>query len=337
MSRISMPVLASASVLIAMPAIAQEAETSPVKDNRGTFNFVLENDWFGDQDRNYTNGFRLGYLSAPKDAQWVDSALANLFTKEGEEATIRRGFAVGHSVFTPRDISETEFIPDQHPYAGYLYLEATSLIETENAIDQVSIRLGQVGKSAGGEWLQEEFHSLISDDLPLGWENQVGEQFGADLVYDRRYRALANFGNSDYGVDLVPNAGFTLGTLNTNARAGLTARFGNDLKNDYGPPRIRPSLAGAGYFEPDDDFSWYVFGGAEARYVAHDYILDGSLFDDTDTRSIHTERLVHDLQAGLVLQWGRNQISLTYVERSKQFEEQTTPQRFGAIGWSVKL
>ena len=325
------------ALMAGIPSIhAQDKDNnSPNADDRGTFTFVWENDWFGDQDRNYTNGLRLGWVSSQKAAKGIDRALADFLTGKPETARVRRGFALGHSIFTPRDIREEAFLPDQHPYAGFLYGEATSVIETDNSLDQFAVRIGLVGPSAGGEWVQNEFHSLIGADKAEGWDNQVRDEAGVDLIFDRRYRALAKFGSSDFGADIIPNAGATLGTLNTNARAGLTLRIGQDLKNDFGPPRIRPSLAGSGYFAPDDGFSWYLFGGVEGRYVAHDYILDGSLFRD-DVRTVDSKDFVHDLQAGLVVQWGAVHLGLTYVERSKQFEEQAKPQRYGAVSWSFK-
>lgn len=312
-----------------------KAPTPPDEDDRGTFTFVWENDWFGDQDRNYTNGLRLGWVSGQQEPEGIDRTLARLLTGEEDTAKVRRGFALGHSIYTPRDIGTEEFLPDQHPYAGFLYGEAGTLIETGNSLDQIALRVGLFGPSAGGEWVQNEYHSLIGAETAEGWDNQVRDEAGVDIIFDRRYRALTTLGSSDFGADLIPNVGATLGTLNTNARAGLTLRIGQDLKNDFGPPRIRPSLAGAGYFAPDDGFSWYVFGGVEGRYVAHDYILDGSLFRD-DVRTVDSKDFVHDLQAGLVVQWGGVHLGLTYVERSKQFEQQAKPQRYGAVSWSFK-
>ena len=60
----------------------------------------------------------------------------------------------------------------------------------------------------------------------------------------------AEWRSGGLGVDLIPNAGVSLGNVLTQASAGLTLRFGQDLANDYGPPRVRPAMAGAGFFRP---------------------------------------------------------------------------------------
>ena len=96
------------------------------------------------------------------------------------------------------------------------------------------------------------------------------------------------------------------------------------------------SPAGAGYFTPRDNFSWYVFVGIEGRAVAHNIFLDGSLFRDEDP-SVSSNTFVSDLQAGLVVQVLQTQIAFTYVERAEEFEEQTDPQRFGAVSISRKF
>ena len=83
---------------------------------------------------------------------------------------------------------------------------------------------------------------------------------------------------------------------------GLTLRLGEDLQRDFGPPRVRPALAGSGMFRPTGQFSWYVFGGAEGRVVARDIFLDGNTF--RDSLSVDKKRFVADFQVGLVVQGG---------------------------------
>lgn len=307
-----------------------------LRDEGGTLSFVLENDYFGDSDDNYTNGLRMVWLSDAKPRDPMSRAVSRMLGAE-EESVVRRGVAIGQSIFTPRDIAETEYLPDQHPYGAWLYGEFTTLIERKNTVDQFTVQLGMVGPSAGGKYAQEEIHSAIDDQAPKGWQHQIQDEFGVVISYDKKTRALARAGSHDLGMDITPNFGVTVGNIYTNARAGLTVRIGQSLNdNDYGPPRVRPSLAGTGYFAPDDGFSWYVFGGVEGRAVAHDIFLDGSLFKDDDPH-VEKEDFVVDLQAGLVLQMGKTQLGLTYVERTEEFETQGIPQRFGAVSLSRKL
>ncbi len=113
-------------------------------------------------------------------------------------------------------------------------------------------------------------------------------------------------------------------------------RIGADLPADYGPPRIRPALAGAGFFSPANDFSWYLFAGVNGSAVAHDIFLDGSLFRDGDPH-VDKNVFVGEVQAGLALQFRRVQIAYTFVTRTKEFKTQTSAQQFGAVSISAKF
>jgi hypothetical protein len=335
MVRTSLFVLA---LCIASPVLANDLGESaaPRPDERGTYTIVWENDVFLDTDQNYTNGFRASYLSGTtRSSDGPEGWIAKKIIGVPETAAVRRGIAFGHSIFTPQDIEEEGALPDQHPYAGWVYGEYSAVIERKNEVDQISLQVGLVGPSAAGEFVQNEVHDRIGSPEARGWDNQIGDELGVVLAYDKRFRNLAKIGDDDLGADLTPNLGASVGNIHTNARAGLTFRFGENLRNDFGPPRVRPALGGAGYFNPIDDFSWYLFAGVEGRAVAHNIFLDGSLFDD-NSPSVDSKTFVADFQGGAVVQYKNTQLALTYVERTDEFDTQEERQAFGAISLSVK-
>ncbi len=313
------------------------AEDEPaLNDERGTISFVYENDWVdGGKDRNYTNGFRVSYVSGAKPTDGLSEWLSDHLMGTDEETVSRRGFAFGHSIFTPNDIGLETDIPNDHPYGAWLYGEYTLMTAKKDQVDQFTVQLGVVGPSAGGEWVQNEVHKLIGAEPAKGWDNQLQDEVGVVISYDRRFRALWQAGNSDFGADLTPSAGVTFGNIQTNARVGGMVRIGQDLRSDYGPARIRPALAGAGYFTPGDKISWYVFGGVEGRYVAHDIFLNGSLFNDGP--SVKSKNWVGDFQGGFAIQLGDTQFAFTYVERTPEFEGQQGAHRFGAFTLARKF
>ncbi len=311
-------------------------EKRAATEEASTLTFVWENDSFANTDRSYTNGMRLAWLSGAQSKSDVVKYVARNVLGADDDAVLRRGVAVGQSIFTPTDIEATDFLPDDHPYAGWLYGEYSAVIAQRNIIDQMSIQVGMIGKSAGGETAQNEFHYLIGIEGAKGWDNQLKDELGIVLTYERKARRIGKIGDTDFGADLTPNYGISVGNVYTQARAGLTVRAGQDLSNDYGPPRVRPSLGGAGYFVPDDSFSWHVFAGFEARAVAHNIFIEGSLFRE-DFVDLSLRNFVHDYQAGLVVQVYDVQMALSLVQRSKEFDEQEEPQRFGAFSLSKKF
>ncbi len=328
------PALTFGLMAVAWPVQAQQDRVP--EDEAGTFTFVWENDKFTNTDRNYTNGARLSWLSGTQETDGLSGWIARNLVRADESAVRRGGIAIGHSIFTPEDTQATEPLPDQQPYAGWLYLEASGLIEQKNVVDQLSVQIGVVGPSAGGEWVQNEFHKLIGVDSAKGWDNQLQDELGVVINYDKKLRRVGYLGSTDFGADITPNIGLALGNVYTHARAGLTLRVGQDLANDYGPPRVRPSLGGSGYFTPDDKFSWYLFAGIEGRAVAHNIFTDGSLFY-ADEVNLDTRPFTHDYQGGLVVQFWKTQVALTLVERSREYAEQSAPQRFGAFSLSQKF
>lgn len=325
-SRFFIPCLLS--VLLAAGALADE--------DRGTLSFQFENDALaGGTDRNYTSGARIGYLTGPDRVWGIVEGAAGLLLGAEEEDVVRFGFAVGQSIFTPRDIEEAQPLPDQHPYAGWLYADFSILVERKHTLDTLSLQAGVVGPDSGGEWAQTNVHELIHSDEPLGWDNQLEHEPGVVITFDRKWRALAEWDALSIGIDLTPNAGFSVGNVLTQATVGLTLRIGNDLADDYGPPRIRPSLAGGGFFKPSDSFGWYVFAGAAGRAVAYNIFLDGNTM--RDSLEVDRRPFVLDVQAGVVIQLLRMQIAFTVVGRTEEFESQRDEQVFGAVSLSFKL
>lgn len=313
-----------------------EALAPPREDNRGTWTFVWENDKFAGTDQNYTNGVHLAYLSGTRRPDRLARLALNMFVEDTSDIRVRRGYALGHSIFTPADTQAREPLPDQHPYAGWLYGEYSALVQTRDSVHRLSVQAGIVGPAALGEQIQNGFHDLINTDPVNGWDNQIGNEPGLVIGYDRMLRLgrLLDFG--DLAVDVTPNFGFAVGNISTYARVGAMARIGEDLASDFGPPRVRPSLAGAGFFTPDGKFSWYLFGGVEARAVAHNIVLDGSLFRRGDP-SVASKAFVGDAQVGLVVQIIGLQLGYTVVLRTREFDGQDKPQIFGAGSLSAKF
>jgi lipid A 3-O-deacylase len=79
-----------------------------------------------------------------------------------------------------------------------------------------------------------------------------------------------------------------------------TLRIGDFADDDFGPARIRPGVPGGdGVSDVSAGFDWYVFAGAEGRYVAHNIFLDGNTF--ADSHSVDRRPFVLDIQLGATL------------------------------------
>ena len=302
---------------------------------QGTLSLLIENDKFTGTDRHYTNGLQLGYLSAKDDVpQWLRNT-AHYLPGIDEEAALRAGYVLGHSIFTPDDIESSLPVPEQRPYAAWLYGGVALVAETPTRLDTWELDLGIVGPSARGEEIQNGFHDIIGVDEANGWDNQLEDEFGYALIYERKWRNLWEHRRTGFGIDLIPHFGFSLGNVATFVNMGAMFRVGNDLPNDFGAPRIRPSLPGSNFFLPRDNFGWYFFAGLDGRAVAQNIFLDGNT--DKDSLGVDKEIFVGDLQAGLVFNLGDIRLSYSYVIRTREYEEQDHSDRFGSIGLSFKF
>lgn len=303
-----------------------------------TLTAQFENDlWGSGSDKNYTHGSRFSWVtdnqlravkSLAKRIPWMPAL-------DQQTRDIRFSVALGQNIFTPEDISRADLITDDRPYAGWLYL-AGGVIRRENKggfrqLDALELNLGVVGPAAHADDVQTQFHKLIDTNEPRGWGNQLRNEPGVILQYDRQWQFP--FAPAGLEMDATPHLGGALGNIYTYLAGGLTLRLGSNLRIDFGPPLIRPSLPGSGYFEPrNGDWGWYLFIGQEGRAVARNIFLDGNSFQSS--HGVKRKPLVLDTQVGAVLMVSHWRFSFTNVFRSLEFEGQDTPSEFGAVSAS---
>ena len=336
--------LGGAAVLAAMSpgvAIAQDAEAG----NSGVFSLVVENDSLSSgADRNYTSGIKLAYVSQVDEVPGFLAPTRGLTRAFSGSDPDFWGIAIGQSIFTPEDISANPAPPDQHAYAGWLYMQLMVGAEEDRPgglqpryLDTYELEIGMTGPSALGEQAQRGIHQILGAPTPEGWDSQLHDELAFAVSFDRRWRPPWAQISTDIGgleFDLTPSAGATLGTLRTEARVGAAVRMGWRLDNDYGPPRVRPSLAGVEHFS-GGPLSWQVFAGVEGRAVARNLFLDGNTFEDS--ASVERNPYVADFQTGFAVSAGSWRLAYTYVWRTEEFETQGGRQDFGALALSVRL
>lgn len=339
----------SSSRLVCADGVVCDPHALPGLPNwswRGTHTFQVENDLFGSSnDRNYTHGMRYAWTSDEHSLPdwWCQLSCRLHFLPNA--GAVRTSLALGQSMFTPENIAADTLIPEDRPYAGWFYVTGGFVIEDLNQKDlhTVELTLGIVGPQSYADETQIRWHKLIGSPRPNGWDQQLDNEPGIVIGYERKRRHAWETG-FDWipQFDLTPHGAVNLGNVFTNIAGGLTFRFGNALTNekgnaiDYGAPRIQPSLSGSGFFRPRPGrFGWYVFAGLEGRVVARNIFLDGNTF--TDSHHVNKNTLVGDLQGGLVLTYGEWRLSYTKIYRSQEYEGQDDKDSFGAITLSVRF
>lgn len=333
------------SLLLPFATYAQEP-TRPSSNARSApvFTFYIENDYFGGTDRHYTNGLKASWLSADLvtwgQEGWRKTLVEALPFVNRPEGQKNFGLALGQNIYTPQDIDRVMPDPTDRPYAGWSYTEISFLSKTESVADVLALQVGMVGRHSYAQDTQRVVHRWIDSARPNGWEHQLEDEVGVNLVFERKWRLYARSVGGDLGLDLVPHLGASLGNVQSYANTGGTLRFGVNLPSDFGTQLIR---AGGVVNSPLDDedprvsrvrtWSVFLFAGADGRVVARDIFLDGNTFEDSP--SVEKESLVADLSYGIGIISGKWQFTFTQVARTREFESQPEDMNeFGSLAFS---
>ena len=319
------------AILFSHGALAQN------NSDEGILTFQFENDIFGNTDQHFTHGTRLAWMS-PEDRvpSWVKDAAAYMPTFD-PGASKRIIYSLGQSIFTPDDIRTSTLISEDRPYAGWLYAGIGLVSVTGDRLDNLELDIGVIGPASFAEDVQKTWHGWFAFQRPNGWDNQLENELGILLSYERKWRRWVRFKALGLDSDVTPHVGINLGNVLTQGAVGFTVRIGGDLSRhyDYGPPRIRPSLPGSDFFVSDGGLSWYVFFGVEGRGVLHNIFLDGNTF--RDSHSVDKKPLVGDVQGGIAFIVGPVRLAYTHVFRTKEFGSQDDTDQWGAFSISARF
>ena len=328
--------------IFALTAIAliSPVKATDQKDNNFDFAFTHDNDAFSlfPSDRYYTNGLKFSWSarkinSAP---DWLES-LAYALPFFPKTDLTRHAYTVGQSMFTPDGIQQAQRLTNQRPYAGWLYGTFDFATAKDQQVDVFSLTLGIVGPASMAEDVQKISHSLIGSPEPMGWEHQLDNELGFNLAYLRSWRAIQTWHFGRKHIDFTPHLNGALGNIYTFTGAGVTFRYGENLPNDYGVPKLQLGLPTANFTvnRPVNDFNWYLFSSTEIRYVVRNLFLDGNSFEG-DRISINKEPFVADLQLGVVFDWTHFSLVYTQIIQTKEFDTQDDFHTLGSISLSLK-
>ena len=325
-------------------ALALSSGSCEAIENEGTFNFYFENDLFADTDYGYTNGIKLSWISEDLTAYMKSDSLPDwslpiisrlpFINEQGLQRNV--GFSIGQSMYTPGDISRGSLIEDDRPYAGWTYFGIGFHSKNERRLDSMEIQVGMVGPASFAEQTQKWVHEWRGCQRPNGWGNQIKDEPGLAVIYERKWRFLYDRDIGKLGFDVIPHIGGALGNVYTYANAGMEARLGWNIPRDFGTSLIRPSgdsnaplSAQDPRVKSDNGFGLYVFGMVDGRAVLHNIFLDGNTFNHS--HSVDKKNFVADIGAGVGLIIYRFKLCYTHVLRTKEFTGQEDDQAFGSI------
>ncbi len=333
-------------------------------DNPGTLTFYLENDLFADTDQQYTNGVRVSWVSPDLTSYLEDKSLPawarrynrfvtaplGLFddTPENQEELVRNlVITLGQEMYTPEDNTRTTIDPLDRPYAGWLYLGMGYQIKNQRQLDSATLNVGIVGPASQAKEAQDLVHDIRGIDKFDGWHNQLNNELGLQVVYERKYREPVTRIKGALEYDTIYHGGISVGNVRTYVNTGAEFRIGWHLPDDFGTSSLRPggdnsapgkndprTKSESGY-SADQNFGVHGFVAVDGRWVLRDIFLDGNTF--SSSHSVDKKNFVGDFSIGasvLIDDW---KISYARVFRSKEFDTQEETHSFGSLSVSYSF
>lgn len=339
-----MKTLLAAGLILLLSSVAWCEESAGLQ----TFQIFYENDLFGDTDKYYTNALHMTWLSKDlkqyKDdvrlPEWSLPVIRAVPFAHVPGSTHNIGLLFGQQIYTPADIQATELLPDDRPYAGYLYAGIALHSKTLTKLDTIEITLGVVGPSALGEQVQNTVHDLGGIAEAQGWDNQLDDEVALGFAWQRKWRTHRAMLTDWLCYDLLTHTGVTLGNVKTGADAGGEVRVGYNIPMDFGSDVIR---AGAGISAPVSGFGYprlpvfglHWFAGFRAEAVLRDIFLDGNTF--TGSHSVDKNFLVAEFSTGIAASYKMVKLTYRHVFRTEQFDHQSRGHVLGSLALTVSF
>lgn len=283
------------------------------------------------QDQGYTNGIRFSYV-------WGENKQPDWFPEipDFRNAKTNYGISLAQQIYTPNDTARTDLIPDDRPYAGYLYAGLTAAFRTKTQYHQWELDVGIIGPEAMGEKVQNGFHDMVDYPRAQGWEHQLSTEPTLQLSYIQKLRFYEAEGDwTGRYFDVIPEGGAEVGNVKITAHAGALVRFGIRLPDDFGAPNL--SSVGGDALDikiGDMEIPWRLYGfiGARGRGVIRNIFLDGNTF--RESHRVRKYPFIGETEIGYAVQISHWIYSWRFVTLTPEFEENSAFDSYASMALS---
>ncbi len=267
------------------------------------FRFHYDNDYFSATDENYTQGYNLELV-----APFLSKNPINLLLLKPKTSQTQLGISIEHIGFTPPRIGSREIQFGERPFAAAIMLKNFSIsIDTlQKSRLQSSLSLGLIGPGAFGKEMQVAIHEATGNTIPLGWRNQIKNDvvINYELGYEKEIYRIQDW------LALQGNTAIRLGTLSTNASAGMQTTLG--LLNS-------PFSA----LNTHKNFQIYGYSQVVGSIIGYDATLQGGVFNKKSPYIIednNIERFTGQFSYGIVLKLQSIYLEYFRAVLTKEFE-----------------
>jgi lipid A 3-O-deacylase len=288
-----------------------------------------DNDCFdlrgGGTDDAYTNGTRIDvFYKLPHPARGF---INRILPKAGDSSINIYGWGIMQLMFTPKDLSQSAYQPNDYPWSGAL-LAAHTLYSYNPAKKfdlQTELLLGVIGPASLASQTQTLIHRVEQYPLPMGW----GHQFHDDLLLNINFTAEKQLGAWGSTVEVIGGSQLCLGTMRNSLALYPLIRIG--LMNPYFQGYLSQySNSGSEYSSPGSHTrsgsrpvrKWqaYLLLKPQGELVLTNALLEGGVFtgnpniknDKGPALPYHAlSRMVYSMDYGAVASNGNFSVSFT--------------------------
>ena len=193
-----------------------------------------------------------------------------------KDSTINiRGWGLMQTIFTPNDISDPYFQPNDYFYSGALFIIRSlySYNPVRHYSFQTELQLGIRGPAALGKQSQTFIHRMIHYTIPMGWDNQLQNApvINVNFTFEKQVTPL----NKNF--ELIAGGKVYLGTLRNGLTFSPQIRWG--LMNPYFNGYINQfsgTLCSSNKMK--NKIQAYIVIKPEIQLVFNNALLEGGLF-----------------------------------------------------------
>jgi hypothetical protein len=261
-------------------------------------------------DRAYSNGLSIDFY---KIRNGIPSALIDrILPKAGEHRTDVYSWSITQLMYTPSNLGERAFQPNDYYYSGALML--SHALHSSNAARKYAVQSGLTvglrGSASCADMLQKSVHRLINDEIPAGWENQLQPKLLINLNFaiEKQMVCLLRF------VEIINGFEISTGTLTNTASIYPLVRIG--YMNPYFRGLIRQYASSSSRISKRDRFQAYFLFKPKASLVLSNAMIQGKVSKENPSPAIDENKInnyIAELNYGVVFVLGS--FGISYIQK----------------------
>ncbi len=305
------------------------SQTDTIKKTDRYYRHNYENDFFASTDRYYTQGVYLEFFLPVFKKTLLAKALIPLrprCNRVGKPILNYYGMSLERQGFTPKSIRHEGIYYGERPFAAVAYVthQLISLDPERTLRLTTRITLGFMGPNLRGAQEQKGIHYALGNIQPLGWENQIENDYvlNYDLFLEKGLLNTKHF-------EITGFAEARAGTLYDDFALGSMMRLGwmQPYFNNLGTTRQKDVRK----------FQCYIFARGKIKAVAYNATMQGGVINRNSVYIIPADDIARHVESayfGLAIAYKRLGFEYSRAYISPEFKNGIC-HSWGRIGINV--